>query len=102
MRKLMEEKISGRESENADRDDAFDVYGVIRSEEIREYYRKEDPLGIFEKEQLILHSYTSVEQKAALLKELSRACGRVMMRAGLLFLASLGELLTRWKKRRGN
>lgn len=72
----MEEKISGRESENADRDDAFDVYGVIRSEEIREYYRKEDPLGIFEKEQLILHSYTSVEQKAALLKELSRACGR--------------------------
>jgi hypothetical protein len=76
VKKNMEEKISGRESGNADRDDAFDVYGVIRSEEIREYYRKEDPMGILEKEQLILHSYTSVEQKVTLLKELSRTCSK--------------------------
>lgn len=74
MKKTMGEKISEQESENTDRNDTFDVYSVIRSEEIREYYRKEDPLGIFEKEQLILHSHTSAERKTALLKELSRTC----------------------------
>lgn len=47
-----------------------DIYSVIRSPEVREYYRREDPFGIFEKEQLILHSYTSVQQKAALLEQL--------------------------------
>ncbi len=75
VKKIMGKKISERESENTGRNNTFDVYGVIRSEEIREYYRKEDPLGIFEKEQLILHSHTSVERKTALLKELSRTCG---------------------------
>lgn len=49
-----------------------DVYSIIRSPEIREYYRREDPFGIFEKEQMILHSYTSIQQKAALLAQLAK------------------------------
>lgn len=51
---------------------ADDVYSIIRSPEIREYYCREDPFGIFEKEQLILHSYTSIQQKAALLAHLAK------------------------------
>ena len=47
-----------------------DVYSIIRSPEIRDHYRKEDVLRIFEKEQLILHSYTSIQQKAILLEQL--------------------------------
>ena len=49
-----------------------DVCSIIRSPEIREYYRREDVLGIFEKEQLILHSYTSIQQKTALLAQLAK------------------------------
>lgn len=49
-----------------------DVYSIIRSPEIRDYYRREDALGIFGKEQLILHSYTSIQQKAALLERLAK------------------------------
>lgn len=48
-----------------------DAYGVIRSDSIREYLQKEDSLDIFEKEQLILHSYTPVWQKTALLEQLA-------------------------------
>lgn len=47
-----------------------DVYSIIRSPEIRDHYRREDVLGIFDKEQLILHSYTSIQQKAVLLEQL--------------------------------
>lgn len=47
-----------------------DVYSIIRSPEIRDYYRRKDVFGIFEKEQLILHSYTSIQKKAALLEQL--------------------------------
>lgn len=49
-----------------------DIYSIIRSPEVRDYYRRGDVLGIFEKEQLILHSYTSIQRKAALLEELAK------------------------------
>lgn len=50
----------------------FDVYSVIKSAKIREYLRKEDGLDFFGKEQLILHSYISVQQKMDMLKQLSQ------------------------------
>lgn len=53
-------------------DIGFDVYSVIKSAEIREYLRKGDSMDFFEKEQLILHSYTSVQQKMDMLKQLSQ------------------------------
>ena len=48
-----------------------DVYRLIRSAEIRDYFRKNDCMGIFMKEQIILHSYTSMQQKTEMLKRLS-------------------------------
>lgn len=56
----------------ADKNTDFDVYSVIRSAEIRDYFRREDCLDFFEKEQLILHSYTSVQQKMDMLRRLAQ------------------------------
>lgn len=47
-----------------------DVYSLIRSPEVREYFRENVSLGVFEKEQIILHSYIPVQQKADMLSEL--------------------------------
>ena len=58
-----------------EKDFMFDAYSVIRSEEIREYFRREDCMDIFEKEQLILHSYLPIEKKTEMLKQLSRTGG---------------------------
>lgn len=52
-----------------EKDFMFDAYSVIRSEEIREYFRREDCMDIFEKEQLILHSYLPIEKKTEMLKQ---------------------------------
>lgn len=48
-----------------------DVYNLIRSPEIRDFLRKEVDLDIFDKEQIILHSYISIPQKLTMLKQLS-------------------------------
>lgn len=48
-----------------------DVYSVIRSAEIKDYFQKNDCMGFFGKEQIILHSYTSIQQKAEMLRRLS-------------------------------
>lgn len=50
----------------------YDVYSIIRSAEIREYFQKEDCMGIFEKEQLINHSLISLQQKETMLKQLAQ------------------------------
>ena len=60
-----------------EKDFMFDAYSVIRSEEIREYFRREDCMDIFEKEQLILYSYLPIEKKTEMLKQLSRTGGGV-------------------------
>lgn len=49
----------------------FDVYSVIKSPEVRDFLRNEAKLDIFEEEQIILHSYISVRQKMAMLKQLA-------------------------------
>lgn len=50
----------------------MDVYSLIRSAEIRDYYRRENVCDNWEKKAiLILHGYISVQQKAAMLKQLS-------------------------------
>lgn len=48
-----------------------DVYSVIKSAEIREYLRNEEELDIYEKIEIIFHSYISMHQKLAMLKQLS-------------------------------
>lgn len=48
-----------------------DVYSVIKSAEIREYLRNEEELDIYEKIEIIFHSYISMHQKLAILKQLS-------------------------------
>ncbi|MBQ3545015.1 MAG: hypothetical protein IJA34_08540 [Lachnospiraceae bacterium] len=50
-------------------DNKFDVTNLIRVKEIREYYRKNINLSIFEKEMLIVNSYNSLEVKKQLLKK---------------------------------
>ncbi|MCM1123522.1 MAG: hypothetical protein NC416_13145 [Eubacterium sp.] len=67
----MENQKIWNETSGKQDDSVTDVYSLIRSAEIRDYYRREDILGIFEKEALILHSYISVQRKAAMLKQLS-------------------------------
>lgn len=49
-----------------------DVYSVIKSTEIREYLRNEEELDIYEKIEIIFHSYISMHQKLAMLKQLSK------------------------------
>ena len=52
-------------------DNPTDVYSVIKSSEVRDFLRNEAKLDIFEKEQIILHSYIPVRQKIAMLKQLA-------------------------------
>ena len=52
-------------------DNPTDVYSVIKSPEVRDFLRNEAKLDIFEEEQIILHSYISVRQKIAMLKQLA-------------------------------
>lgn len=59
-----------------------DVYDLIRSPEIRDFLRKEGNLDIYDKEQIILHSYISVPQKITMLKQL--ACTGNEEEAGLI------------------
>ncbi|MBD5487101.1 MAG: hypothetical protein HDR18_16545 [Lachnospiraceae bacterium] len=68
----MEEKKILDDKMDEDKSQEMDVYSLIRSAEIRDYYRKEDIFGIFEKEQLILHAFISVQQKAVMLKHLAK------------------------------
>lgn len=65
---MMYNNGSGRKTESA-----MDVYSIIRSAEIRDYFRKEDCMDFFGKERLILHSYTSVQQKMDMLRQLSKS-----------------------------
>ena len=51
----------------------MDVYSIIGSAEIRDYFRKEDCMDFFGKDLLIHHSYTSVQQKMDMLRQLSKA-----------------------------
>lgn len=67
----MDENISC--DNTADRDIVSDAYRLIRSAEIRDYLRKENFMGIFEAEQVILHSYIPAQQKAAMLERLSQS-----------------------------
>lgn len=48
-----------------------DVFSLIRSPEVRDFLRREAELDIFNKEQLILHSYISIRQKMVMLKQLA-------------------------------
>ena len=48
-----------------------DVFSLIRSPEVRGFLRKEAELDIFNKEQIILHSYISIQQKMVMLKQLA-------------------------------
>ena len=48
-----------------------DVSSLIRSPEVRDFLRREAELDIFNKEQLILHSYISIRQKMVMLKQLA-------------------------------
>lgn len=48
-----------------------DAYSLIKSPEIRDFFRTSKKLGIFDQEQVILHSYIPLRQKMAMLKQLS-------------------------------
>lgn len=48
-----------------------DVFSLIRSPEVRGFLRKEAELDIFDKEQIILHSYIPIQQKMTMLKQLA-------------------------------
>ena len=50
----------------------MDIYSIIRSAEIRDYYRRENVCDNWEKKALLIqHGYISVQQKAAMLRQLS-------------------------------
>lgn len=50
----------------------MDVYSLIRSAEIRDYYRRENVCDNWEKKTILIqHAYISVQQKAAMLRQLS-------------------------------
>ena len=52
-------------------DEPLDVYSVIRSPEIREYYQKNVKLDIWAQKQLILCSYLPMTQKICMVKQLA-------------------------------
>ena len=49
-------------------EEPLDVYSVIRSPEIREYYQKNVKLDIWAQKQLILCSYLPMTQKICMVK----------------------------------
>ena len=49
---------------------AFDVYSLIRSEEVREYLRKHRKFKVLEQEVIIRNSYYTIEQKLEFMKQL--------------------------------
>ncbi|MBD5487100.1 MAG: hypothetical protein HDR18_16540 [Lachnospiraceae bacterium] len=68
----MEEKNIWNDKTAEEKSHEMDVYSLIRSAEIRDYYRRENVCDNWEKKAiLILHGYISVQQKAAMLKQLS-------------------------------
>lgn len=57
--------VSGNEAD-------MDVYSLIRSAEIRDYYRRENVCDDWEKKVILIqHAYISVQRKAAMLSQLS-------------------------------
>ena len=49
---------------------AFDVYRLIRSEEVREYLRKHRKFKVLEQEVIIRNSYYTIEEKLEFMKQL--------------------------------
>lgn len=68
----MEKKmIRVNEPEREDKS-KMDIYSIIRSAEIRDYYRQENVCDNWEKIVILIqHAYVSVQQKAAMLRQLS-------------------------------
>ena len=48
----------------------FDVYSLIRSEEVREYLRKHRKFTVLEQEVIIRNSYYTIEQKLVFMRQL--------------------------------
>lgn len=66
-KKMTYSNVSGKKCESG-----TDVHSLIRSAEIRDYYRKENVCNNWEKKTILIqHAFISVQQKAAMLKQLS-------------------------------
>lgn len=69
---LMEKKMICRNGEERENESGMDVYSLIRSAEIRDYYRRENVCDNLEKKIILIHhGYIPVQQKAAMLKQLA-------------------------------
>lgn len=65
--KMLFSNGSGRENESE-----IDVYDLIRSAEVRDYYRRENVCDNMEKKMILIQNgYISVQQKAAMLRQIS-------------------------------
>lgn len=68
----MEEKNIGTEKMDGEKSPEMDVYSLIRSAEVRDYYRRGNVCDNWEKKVILIqHAYVSVQKKAAMLKQLS-------------------------------
>lgn len=69
----MEEKNIWNDKMVKEKSPEKDVYSLIRSAEIRDYYRRENVCDNWEKKAILIqHGYIPVQQKAAMLRQLSR------------------------------
>lgn len=68
----MEKKTTCSNASGKENESGMDVYSLIRSAEIRDYYRKENICDSLEKKTILIqYAFISVQQKAAMLRQLS-------------------------------
>ncbi len=63
--------IESMSSDEMLQNDPTDVYSIIKSWEIREFFKNHIKLDVFEREQIILKSFISMQQKINMIKELA-------------------------------
>lgn len=63
--------IESMDADEMNRNDPTDVYSIIKSSEIREFFKHHIRLNVLEREQIILKSYISMQQKIGMMKQLA-------------------------------
>lgn len=63
--------IEFMDADEMNRNDPSDVYSIIKSSEIREFFKHHIMLNVLEREQIILKSYISMQQKISMIKQLA-------------------------------
>lgn len=82
-------------NQNENNDNEFDIYSIMRSELMKEYYRKNIKLTAKAKELIIINSYTSIYKQFQKLQELYKYCINDKYKEEILNMIHLYEFFIR-------